>query len=111
MDIIFNNEFWESCLKLLKVYVPLVKVLKTQVDWTTSSTSHAVACYLNPVIRFSTTLKKDRKVTHGLLNCVSVLVTYCREQDVVHSELDLYDSCFGHGTTRRRSSQDNHASS
>ncbi|KAF3772926.1 hypothetical protein EJ110_NYTH56580 [Nymphaea thermarum] len=27
VDIVFNNEFWESCVKLLKVCVPLVKVL------------------------------------------------------------------------------------
>ncbi|KAF3773185.1 hypothetical protein EJ110_NYTH55907 [Nymphaea thermarum] len=28
VDIVFNNEFWESCVKLLKVCVPLVKVLR-----------------------------------------------------------------------------------
>ncbi|XP_049933566.1 uncharacterized protein LOC126410027 isoform X1 [Nymphaea colorata] len=137
VDIIFNNVFWESCVKLLKVCVSLVKVLRLAdsedrhsirylyeamdkakeairdnlkekkklympiwkiVDkrWTGQlhQPLHAAAYYLNLAIRFSPTFKKDREVMHGLLNCINVLVEDSTEQDVVHNELDLYDSCF-----------------
>ncbi|XP_049934775.1 uncharacterized protein LOC126410236 [Nymphaea colorata] len=137
VDIIFNNVFWESCVKLLKVCVPLVKVLRLAdsedrpsigylyeamdkakeairdnlkekkklympiwkiIDkrWTGQlhQPLHAAAYYLNPAIRFSPTFKKDREVMHGLLDCINVLVEDSTEQDAVHNELDLYDSCF-----------------
>ncbi|KAF3786202.1 hypothetical protein EJ110_NYTH25956 [Nymphaea thermarum] len=137
VDIVFNNELWESCVKLLKVCVPLFKVLRLAdsedrpsigylheamdkakeaiqgnlkgkkklympiwkiIDkrWTGQlhQPLHAAAYYLNPAIRFSPTFKKDREVMHGLLDCINVLVADSREQDVVHNELDLYDSCF-----------------
>ncbi|KAF3776465.1 hypothetical protein EJ110_NYTH48206 [Nymphaea thermarum] len=55
---------------------------------------HAAAFYLNPAIRFSPTFKKDREVMHGLLDCINVLVEDSKEQDDVHTELDLCDSCF-----------------
>ncbi|KAF3772968.1 hypothetical protein EJ110_NYTH50431 [Nymphaea thermarum] len=103
VDIIFNNEIWESCVKLLKVCIPLVKVLRLadsedrpSIGWTGQfhQPLHATAYNLNPAIRFSPTFKKAREVMHGLLDCINVLVADSREQDVVHNELDLYDTCF-----------------
>ncbi|XP_049933220.1 uncharacterized protein LOC126409983 [Nymphaea colorata] len=140
VDIVFNNEFWESCVKLLKVCVPLVKVLRLadsddrlsigylkgnllSIDkakaairdnlkgkkklympiwkiidkrWTGQlhQPLHAATYYLNPAIRFSPTFKKDREVLGGLLDYINVLVADSREQDVVHNELDVYDTCF-----------------
>ncbi|KAF3778932.1 hypothetical protein EJ110_NYTH42548 [Nymphaea thermarum] len=56
VDIIFNNEFWDNLKEKKKLYMPIWKIID------------------------------KREVMHGLLNCVEVLVTNSRAQDVVRNE-------------------------
>ncbi|KAF3785941.1 hypothetical protein EJ110_NYTH19194 [Nymphaea thermarum] len=77
-----------------KLYMSIWKIIDKRWTGQLHQHLHAPTYYLNPAIRFSPTFKKDREVMHGLLDCINVLVADSREQDVVHNELDLYDSCF-----------------
>ena len=78
-----------------KLYMLIWKVIDKRWTGQLHQLLHVATYYLNPAIKFFGTFKKDREVMHGLLNCVEVLVTDYRAQDVVHNELNLYDNCIG----------------
>ncbi|KAF3777444.1 hypothetical protein EJ110_NYTH45764 [Nymphaea thermarum] len=67
---------------------------------------HAAAYYLNPATRYLPTFKKDTEVEYGMLDCIEILVSDYREQEVVHVSINKDDTCYGNVGRDHTSMQD-----
>ncbi|KAF3778614.1 hypothetical protein EJ110_NYTH43156 [Nymphaea thermarum] len=103
MQIITQDErFWKAISYIIKVTLPLVKVLRV-VDLDEKPVMnnqmhhrlYVAGCYLNPLFHYDDDVLKNRRIKAGLMECLEIMVPTIEERCDILDQLASYGNEVG----------------